>query len=64
METPTPPPTDPRSQILASLIDQAKAGGLKVRWHDATIVVIGIVAEAQKSEANAEVCQPEGGKKS
>jgi len=57
---PDAPPTPPENQqrtLVASLIEQAKAAGLKVRWHNADIVVIGIVnvpalAQAAQDSAN------------
>ena len=44
-----PTPTEEQQRALvASFIEQAKQAGLKVRWHDENIVVIGIVKAAQE----------------
>lgn len=47
-----PPIVDESTQraLIASIIEQAKLGGLKIRWHDADIVVIGILRESANKE--------------
>jgi hypothetical protein len=49
-DLPTPGEEAQRA-LVASFIEQAKQTGLKVRWHDENIVVIGIVKPTQEPNA-------------
>lgn len=58
MSEPTTPPTPTEAEqtaLIASFVQQAQAAGLKVRWHNEDIVVIGRVrpqTEANDSSAD------------
>lgn len=43
-----------QQRILANLIEQAKEAGLKIRWSDQDIVVIGLPPGEKESPASVE----------
>jgi hypothetical protein len=59
-ELPTPTEEAQRA-LVASFIKQANQAGLKVKWHNPDIVVIGIVKPTQ--ETNDKTVPTEGGEK-
>lgn len=49
---------DEQRAVLADLVQRAKTAGLKIRWNDAQIVVIGLPPDGQTEVSNQQVPVP------